>query len=113
MVCNGGNMEEERTLLQQIRDKEQEFSQKIELVKQETDAQIAAVRAEREKTLLNAERTGKDAAEELLREEKQKTETEIEHMKKIAFAGTEAARLKGERNLRAATEKIVSYVVME
>ena len=42
MGYNGGIMEEERTLLQQIRDKEQEFSKKVDTVKQETDAQIAA-----------------------------------------------------------------------
>lgn len=113
MGYNGGYMEEEKTLLQQIRDKEQEFSQKVEIVKEETDAQIAAVRAEREKTLLDAERTGKNAAEELFRKEKQKTETEIEQMKKAAAAEREAATVNGERNLRSATEKIVSYVIME
>ena len=45
-------MEEEKTLLQQIRDKEQEFSKKIETVKQETDAQIAAAGSEREGTIV-------------------------------------------------------------
>ncbi len=44
MDSSGGDMTEEKTLLQQIRDKEQEFGKKIETVKQETDAQISAVR---------------------------------------------------------------------
>jgi hypothetical protein len=113
MDYNGGRMEAEKTLLQQIRDKEQEFSKKLESVKQETDAQIATEKARREKALLEAERTGKIAAEELLRKEQQKTENEIERMKKAAAAETNAARVKGEKNLPLATDKIISYVIME
>jgi hypothetical protein len=113
MDYNGGHMEAEKTLLQQIRDKEQEFSKKLESVKQETDAQIATEKARRDKALLEAERTGKIAAEELLRKEQQKTENEIERMKKAAAAETNAARVKGEKNLPLATDKIVSYVIME
>jgi len=106
-------MEEERTLLQQIRDKEQEFSKKIEMVKQETDAQIAAAKNERDTTIQNAGRSGKTAAEELYQKEKQKTDREIDGMKKAAAIETETARIKGERNLTPAVEKIVSYVIME
>ena len=106
-------MEEEKTLLQQIRDKEQEFSKKIETVKQETDAQIAAARTEQEGTIRDVERSGKTAAEEFYNREKHKTETEIGQMKKMAALETEAARVKGERNLQPAVEKIVGYVTME
>lgn len=106
-------MKEERTLLQQIRDKEQEFSKNVETVKQETDAQIGAAREMREKALLDAERTGKNTAEELNRKEKQNTETEIEQMKKAAAAKTEVAKVQGKQNLQQAIEKIVSYVIME
>lgn len=113
MDYNGGHMEAEKTLLQQIRDKEQEFSKKLESVKQETDAQIATEKARRDKALLEAERTGKIAAEELLRKEQQKTDNEIEQMKNAAAAETNAARVKGEKNLPLATGKIVSYVIME
>ena len=87
-------MEAEKTLLQQIRDKEQEFSKKLESVKQETDAQIATEKAKRDNALLEAERTGKIAAEELLRKEQQKTDIEIERMKNAAAAETNAARVK-------------------
>jgi hypothetical protein len=113
MDYNGGHMEAEKTLLQQIRDKEQEFSKKLETVKQETDAQIATEKAKRDNSLHEAERTGKIAAEELLRKEQQKTDIEIEQMKKAAAAQTETAKLLGERNLPLATDKIVSYVIME
>jgi hypothetical protein len=113
MDYNGGRMEAEKTLLQQIRDKEQEFSKKLETVKQETDAQIATEKAKRDNSLHEAERTGKIAAEELLRKEQQKTDLEIERMKNAAAAETDAARLKGEKNLPVATDKIVHYVIME
>jgi vacuolar-type H+-ATPase subunit H len=106
-------MEEKKTLLQQIRDKEQEFSKKIQTVKQETDAQIAAARSEQEGTIREAGRSGKTAAEELFRTDKQKTENEIGQMKKVAALETEAARVKGERNLQPAVEKIVGYVTLE
>jgi vacuolar-type H+-ATPase subunit H len=106
-------MEEKKTLLQQIRDKEQEFSKKIQTVKQETDAQIAAARSEQERTIREAGRSGKTAAEELFRTDKQKTENEIGQMKKVAALETEAARVKGERNLQPAVEKIVGYVTLE
>jgi vacuolar-type H+-ATPase subunit H len=113
MDYEGGHMEGEKTLLQQIRDKEQEFSKKIEMVKQETDAQIATARAGREKALIEAQQTGKNTADELFRKEQQNTDSEIERMKKASAAETEAARVKGERNLPLTTDKIVSYVIME
>lgn len=113
MGYNGGIMEEERTLLQQIRDKEQEFSKKVDTVKQETDAQIAAAKAQRDSILLDAEREGRKIAEELVRVEKQKTDTEIGRLKNAATAETENAKVKGEINLPSAVKKIVSYVIME
>jgi vacuolar-type H+-ATPase subunit H len=106
-------MEQEKTLLQQIRDKEQEFSKKIEKVKQETDAQIAAARADSDAKIRDAGRSGKITADDLYRKEQQKTEIEIERMKKAAAIETEAAKLKGEKNLQPAVEKIVGYVTME
>jgi hypothetical protein len=106
-------MEEERTLLQQIRDKEQVFSKKIETIKQETDGQIAAAEQEREKAIRQSWISGKKSAEDLSSREQQKTEIEIARMKKVAESETETAIAKGKRNLRPAVEKIISYVIME
>ncbi len=113
MVYEGGNMEEEKTLLQQIRDKEQEFSKRIETVKQETDAQIAAAGSERETVIREAVASGKSSAEELYRREQQTTEIEIGRMKKVAESETETAMMKGKRNLSSAVDKIIGYVTME
>ena len=113
MVYEGGNMEEEKTLLQQIRDKEQEFSKRIETVKQETDIQIAAAGKERETVLHEAMTSGKNSAEELYRREQQTTAIEIGRMKKVAESETETANVKGKRNLHPAVDKIIGYVTME
>jgi vacuolar-type H+-ATPase subunit H len=106
-------MEEEKTLLQQIRDKEQAFSKKIEAIKQETDEQIAAAEREREITLRQAEATGKKSAEELFRREQQETEIELGRMKEAAEFETETAIVKGTGNLQPAIEKIIGYVTLE
>jgi len=113
MVYEGGNMEEEKTLLQQIRDKEQEFSKRIETVKQETDAQVSAAERERELAVHEAVASGKNSAEELYRREQQTTEIEIGRMKKEAESEAETAILKGNRNLRPAVDKIIGYVTMD
>jgi hypothetical protein len=106
-------MEEEKTLLQQIRDKEQEFSRKLETVKQETDAQIAAAENERERSLRQAGISGKNTADALYRGEKQKTEMAIDRMKKEAESEMEKAVIKGKGNLLPAVDKIISYVTMD
>ena len=106
-------MEEEKTLLQQIRDKEQEFSKKLETVKQESDAQIAAAANEREQSIRQAGISGKNSADELYRGEKQKTAIAIDRMKKEAESETEKAVIKGKRNLLLAVDKIISYVTMD
>lgn len=106
-------MEEEKTLLQQIRDKELEFSKRIETVKQETDAQIAAAERERELAIREAVTSGKKSAEELYRREQQTTEIEIGRMKKEAESEAETAIIQGKRNLKPAVDKIIGYVTME
>ena len=53
-------MEPEKTLLQQIREKEMEYAGKIEAVKIETDAAIAAAENEAENLLCTADRYRKD-----------------------------------------------------
>jgi vacuolar-type H+-ATPase subunit H len=106
-------MDNEKTLLQQIRDKEQEQSKKIDAVKAETDAEIAAARHRAEEVVNDAERSGKMAADEFLKKEKEKTDAEIERMKKATETAAESARIKGETNLQPTVEKIVHYVTMK
>ena len=106
-------MEDEKTLLQQIREKEQEFTRKIEMVRAETEAAVAAARSEAEDLLCYADSAGKTAAEQLYWNEKGKAEIEIEELKKTAASESEAVSERGSRNLPAAVKRIVGYVTLE
>jgi vacuolar-type H+-ATPase subunit H len=106
-------MEPEKTLLQQIREKEQEYAQKIESVKKETDLAVEAARNDAEALLCTADGTGKADAERLYWEGKAKTETEIEVLKRSAVAEREAAAATGDKNVSRAVDAITAYVTME
>ena len=64
------DMEEEKTLLQQIREKEQEFARKIDAVKQETDRAVEAARNEAEDLLCTADSEAKTEAEHRSRDKR-------------------------------------------
>jgi vacuolar-type H+-ATPase subunit H len=106
-------MEPEKTLLQQIRDREREYASKIEETKREADATVAAARDEAADLLCTAESTAKTAAEQVYWKERGRTEMEIEALQKAAERELEAATLTGERNIQAAAREIVRYVTME
>ena len=106
-------MDNEKTLLQQIREKEEEQSKKIDVVKAEMDAEIALARHQADEIVKNAHGSGKTAADEFLKKETAKTEAEVERMKKATAEAAEKARIKGEANLQSTVEKIVNYVTMK
>jgi vacuolar-type H+-ATPase subunit H len=106
-------MDQEKTLLQQIREKEQEFAGKIEVVKKETDAAVAAAENDAESLLCTADSTGKTGAEQLYWQEKGKIEAEIEKLNREAEASRARAVANGEKNLPRAVESITSFVTME
>ena len=103
----------EKTLLQQIREKEQEYAKKLETVKSETDTAITAAQSESESLLCTADGAGKKEAELLYWQEKGKIEAEIEELKRGAAAERDAAAARGEKNLPHAVETITRYVTME
>ena len=106
-------MEQEKTLLQQIREKEQEFAGKIDAVKKETEDMVAAAENDAENLLCTADSAGKTGAEQLYWQEKGKIETEIEKLKSEAEGARERAVATGEKNLPRAIEAITRYVTME
>jgi hypothetical protein len=106
-------MEQEKTLLQQIREKEQEYAGMTEAIKKETDAAITAVENEAESMLCTADSTGKIEAEMLYWQEKGKIEAEIDGLKREAVAAREKAAAEGEKNLPRAIETITRSVIME
>ena len=105
--------ETEKTLLQQIREKEQEYAKKIEVIKKETDAAIASAQSEAESLLCTADSVGKTEAEQIYWQEKGTIETEIEALRRGAAAERESAAARGEKNLPRAVETITGYVTME
>lgn len=105
--------EPEKTLLQQIREKEQEYAHKIEAVRTETDSAIASARSEAESLLCTVDSAGKKDAEQLYWEEKGKIEREVEALRRDAALRREMAAAGGGRNLPHAVETITRYVTME
>ncbi len=106
-------MEPEKTLLQQIREKEMEYAGKIEAVKIETNAAIAAAENDAESLLCTADSAGKTESEQLYWQEKGKIEAEIDTLKREAAAAREIAAKRGEKNLPRAITAITSSVNME
>jgi Holliday junction resolvasome RuvABC DNA-binding subunit len=106
-------METEKTLLQQIRDKEQELAQQVGAARAEAEAVVAAAKSEAEDLLCTADKVGKTTAEQMYWKEKGRMEIEIESLKKSAELARETATEQGARNLPAAAERIVRYVTME
>ncbi len=106
-------MEPEKTLLQQIRDKEQELASRIDAARQEADAEVTAARNEAADLLCTADKMAKTTAEQVYWKERGRTETEIEALQKAAELELEATTLQGERNIGAAAREIVGYVTMK
>jgi vacuolar-type H+-ATPase subunit H len=105
--------EREKTLLQQIREKEQEYAKKLEVVRNETDTAIASAQADAENLLCTADAAAKTEAEKLYWQEKGKIEAEIEELRRGAAAGRDMAAARGEKNQPRAVDTITGYVTME
>ena len=106
-------MDTEKTLLQQIRDKEQELATTVEAARAEAEASVATARSEAEDLLCTADKLGKTTAEQVYWKERGRTEIEIEDLKKAAELDRETILEQGERNIPAAAERIVRYVTTE
>jgi vacuolar-type H+-ATPase subunit H len=105
--------ETQKTLLQQIREREQEYATKLEVVRNETDTAIASAQAEGESLLCTADAAAKSEAEKLYWQEKGKIEAEIEELRRRAAAARDMAAARGEKNLPRAVDTITGYVTME
>ncbi|MFA4860129.1 V-type ATPase subunit subunit G family protein [Methanoregula sp.] len=103
----------DKTLLQQIREKEQELGTRVDVARTEAESVVAAARTEAEDLLCTADQTGKITAEQVYWKERGRTETDIGDLKKAALVKSETIALRGERNLPAAVDRIVRYVTME
>jgi len=103
----------EKTLLQQIREKELLLNIKIEDTRKEAEEIIVNARKESLEMIENSEKEGKAAAQEYYDIEKEKITKEIEQRKKQGDLQVISEKEKGERNIKPAIEKIVKIVSME
>ncbi|HVP96452.1 V-type ATPase subunit subunit G family protein [Methanoregula sp.] len=106
-------MDTDKTLLQQIRDKEQEFAHRIEAAKKEADVMVTAAKSEADEMLCTADAEGKKSAEQVYWTVRGKTALEIEALTKAADTERAAARERGERNIPEAADLIVQFVTMK
>ena len=103
----------EKTLLQQIREKELLLNIKIEDTRREAEEIILNARKVAEETIETSEKEGKAAALEYSEIEKERISKEIKQLKNQGDLQVISVKEKGERNIKPATEKIVKIVSME
>ena len=103
----------EKTLLQQIREKELLLNIKIEDTRKEAEEIIVQAREESKEMMENYEKEGKVAAQEYYTIENEKITKEIEQLKNQGDLQEISVKEKGERNIKPAIERIVKIISME
>jgi len=106
-------MAEEKSLLQQIREKELMISIKIDETKREGEGVMLSARREASEMIETSEREGKKAAQEYYEKEMEKLRKEIEQLRDQTNQQVILVRAEGERNLPSAIDKIAKVVSME
>jgi len=106
-------MAEEKSLLQQIREKELTISIKVDETRREGEEVILTARKEASEIIETSEREGKKAAQEYYEKEMEKLKKEIEQLRDQSNQQALLVRTEGERNLPSAINKIVKVVTLE
>ena len=100
----------EKSLLQQIREKELTLSIKIDETRREAEEITLSARKEASEMIENSEREGKKAAEEYYEKEMENVKKEIEQLKSKGNQRAMSVRVDGERNVPLAIDQIVNVV---
>jgi hypothetical protein len=103
-------MEEQKTLLQLISEKESELNKRLEAVAGEADGLISRALLASRAAAADAEAKGKQLAAERYRAGKALIDAETEQILKLRDQEVTAVRRKGEENLEAAVEFIYRAV---
>jgi vacuolar-type H+-ATPase subunit H len=106
-------MAEEKSLLQQIREKELTISIKIDETRREGEEIILNARKEAEEMIETSEREGKKTAQEYYEKEMEKLRKEIEQLRNQSNQQALLVQAAGERNLPSAINKIAKVVSLE
>jgi len=103
---------EEKSFLQQIREKEMMISIKIDETRREGEEIVLKARKEASEMIDTSEKEGKRSAQEYFEKEMEKIRKEIEHLREQNNQQALLVRAEGERNLPSATDKIVKVVTL-
>jgi vacuolar-type H+-ATPase subunit H len=103
-------MAAEKSLLQQIREKELMLSIKIDETRREAEEITLKARKEASEMIENSEREGKKTAREYYEKEMELLKVEIEQLKSQGNQQAMSVRKEGERNLPSAIDTIVKAV---
>jgi len=106
-------MAEEKSLLQQIREKELMFSIKIDETRREGEEILLNARKEASEMIETSEREGKKTAQEYYEKEMERLRKEIEQLRNQSNQQALLVRAEGEHNLPSAIDKIAKVVSME
>ncbi len=103
----------DKTLLQQIREKELMLNIKIEDTRRDAQEIILKARSEAEAMIENSEREGTAAAQKYYENEMEAIKKEIDQLTTRGNLDAVSAKESGERNLQPAIKLIVAIVSME
>lgn len=103
----------DKTLLQQIREKELMLNIKIEETRREAGEIVLKAKRDADAMIENSEREGRQAAQHYYDNEMEALRKEIEQLTVKGNQETIAVKEKGERNLQTVTKMIVDTVSME
>jgi vacuolar-type H+-ATPase subunit H len=103
----------EKTLLQQIREKELMLNIRIEDIRKEADEIIANAERDAAEMIEHAEITEEAASREYYEYEMEGVKREIEHLRSQGDQEAVTVKERGERGLPQAIERIVRSVSME
>ena len=106
-------MTKEKTLLQQIRERELLLNIKIEDTRRDTDEAILAAEREASARIEEAERAESASARSYYEREMGAVQREVEMLREQGTRHAQEISDAGERNLSRAIEKIVKAVSME
>jgi vacuolar-type H+-ATPase subunit H len=106
-------MAEEKSLLQQIQEKELMISIRIDETRREGEEIILNARKEALEMIETSERQGKKTAQEYYEKEMERLRKEIEQLRNQSNQQALLVRAEGEHNLPSAIDKIAKVVSME
>lgn len=104
-------MEEEKSVLKRIREKELQMSIQVDQARTEADYALKEAKKKSLELLAASEVRGKEAADEFYQVELEKIHREADQVRAAAKGELTSVRERGEKNLPQAVERMVAIVL--